>query len=136
MQARDLLAAVDRSEYEIGMLHQERQQLYDAALKAYRNGEISSALSKLEKAIDLGKRAPGPPSTDGQYLALYEQIRSKGSCKLQQRRTKGGRITNLFFFDPDRELAIRCPLPGELDHRSLIQFSIHGVPQTQKITPY
>ena len=184
-QARDLLAAVDRSEYEIGMLHQERQQLYDAALKAYRNGEISSALSKLEKAIDLGKRAPGPPSTDGQYLALYEQIRSERDelhnsysegrkavesrnfaraldiCREVLRRHPGeplfqalkieiedlleshhpdqpgvsaSRIpktersrsgleaADLFSFDPDRELAIRCPLPGELDHAPLSSF--------------
>lgn len=139
-RARDLLAAVDRSEYEIGMLHQERRQLYDAALKAYRNGEIGSALSHLEKAIDLGKRAPGPPSTDGQYLALYRQIRSESEGdKLESPRpdqpgmsayciqnTERSRCAlgaaDLFFSDPDRELAIRCPLPGELDHARLSGF--------------
>jgi tetratricopeptide (TPR) repeat protein len=131
-KARDLLAAVDRSEYEIGMLHQERQQLYDAALKAYRNGEISSALSKLEKAIDLGKRAPGPPSTDGQYLTLYEQIRSERdelnhSHHPEQPGVSASRIpkiersrsaleaADLFSFDPDREVVMRCPLPSEVD---------------------
>jgi serine/threonine protein kinase len=138
-QIRDLLAAVDHSEHEIGMLHQERQQLYDAALKAYRNGEISSALSKLENAIDLGKRAPGPPSTDGQYLTLYEQIRSErdklhNSLHPEQPGTFASRIpkiersrsaleaTDLLSFDPYRELAIRCPLPGELDHAPLSSF--------------
>lgn len=75
--ARDMLAAVCRGEQELAKLRQEKQQLYDSALKAYRNGEISSALSKLEKVIDLGKRAPGQPNTDAQYLALYEQIRSE-----------------------------------------------------------
>jgi len=187
MQARDLLAAVDRSEYEIGMLHQERQQLYDAALNAYRNGEISSALGNLEKAIALGKRAPGPPSTDGQYLALYEQIRSERdelqnsysegrravesrnfaraldicrdvlrrhpgerlfqelnieiedlleSHRQDQRRASASRIPktdrsrtgleaiDFFSFDPNRQLAIRCPLPGELDHSPLSSFPL------------
>ncbi len=75
--AKDLLAATSRGEQELAKLRQEKQQLYDAALKAYRNGEISSALSKLEQVIDLGKRAPGHPNTDAQYLALYEQIRSE-----------------------------------------------------------
>ncbi len=74
--AKDLLSAVGRGEQETARLRQEKQQLYDVALKAYRNGEISSALSKLERVIDLGKRAPGHPNTDAQYLALYEQIRS------------------------------------------------------------
>jgi serine/threonine protein kinase len=184
-QARDLLAAIDRSEHEIGMLHQERQLLYDAALKGYRKGEISSAQSQLEKAIDLGNRAPGPPSTDGQYLALYEQIRSERDalhnsytegrravesrnfaraldiCREVLRRHPGeplfqalkieiedllesynadqpgmtaSRIpktewsrsalegADFFSSDPDRELAIRCPLPGEVDHARLSSF--------------
>jgi tetratricopeptide (TPR) repeat protein len=139
-RARDLLAAVDRSEHEIGMLHQERHQLYDAALKTYRNGEIGSALRELEKAIELGKRAPGPPSTDGRYLALYEQIRSESKgdelesprpdqrgrsayCIPNTERSRGALgATDLFSSDPDRELAIRCPLPGELDHAPLSSF--------------
>lgn len=74
--AKDLLSAAGRGEQELARLRQEKQQLYDAALKAYRNGEITSALSKLEKVLDLGKRAPGHPNTDAQYVALYEQIRS------------------------------------------------------------
>jgi serine/threonine protein kinase len=138
MRARDLLAAVDRCEHEIGMLHQERHQLYDAALTTYRNGEIGNALRELEKAIDLGKRAPGPPSTDGRYLALYEQIRSEGdereSPRPDQRGMSGYCIpktersrcalgeSDLFSSDPDRELAIRCPLPGELDYAPLSGF--------------
>ena len=97
MPARDLLAAVGRSEQEIGMLHQERQQLYDAALKAYRNGEISSALSKLEKAIDLGKRAPGPPSTDATIFRPLRanSLRTRRAAQFLQRRKKGARITEL-----------------------------------------
>ena len=112
-QARDLLTAVNRSEHEIGMLHQERRQLYDAALQAYRNGAINSALNKLEKAIDLGKRAPGPPSTDGQYLALYEQIRSESRIPKTERSRSAFEGSDLS--DPDGEVAVRCPLPGEVD---------------------
>jgi hypothetical protein len=176
------------------MLHQERQQLYDAALNAYRNGETSSALSNLEKAIDLGKRAPGPPSTDGQYLALYKQIRSERdelqnsysegrkavesrnfaraldicrevlrrhpderlfqelkievedlleSHRRDQRRVSASRIPktdrsrtvleaiDLSSFDPNRELAIRCPLPGELDHAPLSSFPSRRVTSSE-----
>jgi len=125
-QARDLLTAVSRGEHEIGMLHQERRQLYDAALNAYRSGAISSALNKLERAIDLGKRAPGPPSTDGQYLAFYEQIRSErdelhnsyteGRKAVESRNfARGLDIRRQDLSDPDGEVAVRCPLPGEVD---------------------
>jgi serine/threonine protein kinase len=75
--ATDLLAAISRGEEETNLVRQEKQQLYDEARKAYRNGEISSALSKLEKVLDLGKRVPGHAATDAQYLAFYEDIRSQ-----------------------------------------------------------
>jgi serine/threonine-protein kinase len=75
--ATDLLAAISRGEEETDRIRQEKQQLYDDARKAYRNGEISSALSKLEKVLDLGKRVPGHAATDAQYWAFYEEIRSQ-----------------------------------------------------------
>lgn len=75
--AKDLLDQISFSEQEMARLRKEKQQLYDSALTLYRNGEISSALKKLEEVIDLGKRAPGHPNTDAQYLAFYEQVRSE-----------------------------------------------------------
>lgn len=50
-QARDLLAEITRGEQEIGKIRQEKQRLYDSALQGYRNGELSSALSKLQKVL-------------------------------------------------------------------------------------
>src|SRR6185437_9941323 len=76
-QALELLAEVAHEEQKAAKVHQERQQLYDSALQAYREGDISSALSKLERVIELGKHAPGQRHTDAQYLAFYDQIRSE-----------------------------------------------------------
>ncbi len=75
--ARSMLAEIKSGEEELSRLMREKQQLYDSALKAYGNGEISSALSRLEHVIELAKRAPGHPETEAQYLALYRQIRSE-----------------------------------------------------------
>ena len=75
--ARSMLAEIKSGEEELSQLMREKQQLYDSALKAYGNGEISSALSRLEHVIELAKRAPGHPETEAQYLALYKQIRSE-----------------------------------------------------------
>ncbi|HEY7305655.1 MAG TPA: protein kinase [Bryobacteraceae bacterium] len=73
--AKDMLAEIGRGEQQASKLRQEKQELYDSALKSYRNGEISTALNKLERVIELGKAAPGHPNTEAQYLAFYEQIR-------------------------------------------------------------
>lgn len=73
--AHELLSDIKRGEQEQARLRQEIQRLYDSVLKAYGNGEISSALSKLERLIDLGKRVSGHPQTDAQYESLYNEIR-------------------------------------------------------------
>ena len=74
-RARQLLSDIKRAENEQSKLRQEIQQLYDSVLKAYGSGEISTALSKLERVIELGKRVSGHPHTDGQYESLYNEIR-------------------------------------------------------------
>jgi hypothetical protein len=75
--ARELLSEIDRQEHESTRLRQERTDLYQQALTAYRNGEISSALLKLERVLDMGKKFPGHPQTDANYQAFYNQIRSE-----------------------------------------------------------
>ncbi len=75
--AKEMLAEISRGEQQVAKLRQEKQELYDAALKSYRNGEITTAISKLERVIELGKLAPGHPNTEAQYLAFHEQIRSE-----------------------------------------------------------
>ena len=75
--AGELLEEISRGEQDAARLRKEKQQLYESALTSYRNGEISSALKKLEQVIDIGKRAPGQPNTDAHYLAFYEQVRGE-----------------------------------------------------------
>lgn len=96
--ARTLLAEIARAQQESARLRQERHELYDAALKAYRNGEISSALGKLERVMQLGKLAPGHPTTDAQYLALYDQIRSERD-ELHSRYTEARKLLDAQQFD-------------------------------------
>jgi serine/threonine-protein kinase len=78
-KARELLVEVDRTEQEAVKLWEEQQKLYDAALTAYKNGEISTALSKLERVLELNRRSlkSAPSDRDAQYQSLYNQIRSE-----------------------------------------------------------
>jgi serine/threonine protein kinase len=101
--ASELLFEIGAREQQHSRLQQERQQLYDSALTAYRNGEISTALSKLEKVIELGKRLSGRAQTDSQYVKLYEEIRSERD-ELQKSYAEGTKA--LESKDFNRALAI------------------------------
>jgi serine/threonine-protein kinase len=77
--ARELMQETDRREKDAGRIQTEKEQLYGSALKAYNNGEISTALSKLERLLDMGRRAPDAsvPDRDSVYQGFYNQIRSE-----------------------------------------------------------
>ena len=78
-RARELLSRVERSEQELSRAREEKQKLYEAALNSYRNGEISTALSKLERLLEINRTGPKThgPGNDAQYQSLYNQIRSE-----------------------------------------------------------
>jgi eukaryotic-like serine/threonine-protein kinase len=78
-RARELLREIDREEREGRKLQAEKEQLYEAALANYRGGEISTALNKLERALELARHAQGGTAagTDAQYQSLYKQIRQE-----------------------------------------------------------
>ncbi|MGB9605989.1 MAG: hypothetical protein ACPL88_08940, partial [Bryobacteraceae bacterium] len=78
-RAQQLLAEVDRLEQEHLKLRGQKEQLYQAAVEAWREGEISSALSKLEQVLNLEERAPETtaPERSAAYRSLYNQVRSE-----------------------------------------------------------
>ncbi len=79
-RARTMLAEVDQTEQETNRLRDEKKGLYDEAMQFYRNGELSSALSKLERGIELSKRPAAQAVTtdlDSQYQSFYNQVRSE-----------------------------------------------------------
>lgn len=77
-RAREMLLEVDRREQEINRLRAEKEQLYQSAVGCYQHGEVSSALSKLERVLELHRQSPDSaiPDRDAQYQSLYNQIRS------------------------------------------------------------
>jgi eukaryotic-like serine/threonine-protein kinase len=78
-KARDLLVDVDRREKEVERTRNEKEQLYQGAIGCYQRGEVSSALTKLERILDLTRRSPDStiPDRDAQYQSLYNQIRTE-----------------------------------------------------------
>src|SRR5215469_15677544 len=78
-RARKMLADVDQREEEITRLHVEKEGLYQSALNCYQHGEISSALSKLERVLELHtqSQASALPDRGAQYQSFYNQVRTE-----------------------------------------------------------
>ena len=78
-KARGLLVDVDRREREVARTRSETEQLYQSAMKCYQRGEVSSALTKLERILEMTRRSPDStiPDRDAQYQSFYNQIRTE-----------------------------------------------------------
>lgn len=78
-QALQLLSEVGRLEEEYVRSRQQKEKLFQAAVEADERGDISSALSKLERVLDLDRQAPdgGAPGRATTYQSLYNNVRSK-----------------------------------------------------------
>ena len=78
-RARQMKAEIDQLEDEYLSLHKEKDHLYQSAVDAWQKGEVSSALLKLERVLDLDRRAPdsAAPERGASYQNLYNQVRSE-----------------------------------------------------------
>ena len=76
-EAGRLKAEIDDREKEVATARNEKEHLYSSALKAHQNGEISSALNKLAKILDLSRGVPGSsvPERDKVFQAFYNDVR-------------------------------------------------------------
>ncbi len=78
-RAVQMLAEVDRHEQKYVALRKEKEELYRGAVESFRSGELSAALSKAERVLELDKQAPETmaPDRGAAYQNFYNEIRSK-----------------------------------------------------------
>ncbi len=76
---RELLQSADRRQAEYQKACEEKEQHFESAMRSYGSGEISSALSKLEKIMAIDSRSPGLslPGRDEVYRETYQKVRSE-----------------------------------------------------------
>jgi tetratricopeptide (TPR) repeat protein len=79
VRAETLLKEVERREQEHIRLRHEKQEAYKSALEAYQRGDLNSALNKLERVLDLDRRAPDSnvPGKVAEYQKMYEEVRGR-----------------------------------------------------------
>lgn len=78
-RALQMLSDIDRREQEYRSELAEKEQLYRDAMEDYHQGELSTALSKLQRVLELDRRAPdsSSPGSGATYQNFYNQIRSQ-----------------------------------------------------------
>jgi serine/threonine-protein kinase len=78
-RALQMLSEIDRQEQQYNQLRGEKDQVYEAALEAWRKGEVSVALTKIERVLELDRRAPDvtSPERAASFQSLYNQVRSE-----------------------------------------------------------
>ncbi len=73
-----LLAEIGRREQELDKERERKAQLYHAARLDWENGEVSSALTKLEALISMDPGTPEPDSRrSSTYQSFYNQVQSQ-----------------------------------------------------------
>jgi len=76
--AFQMLHDVDRRENEYQRQHREKEQVYSAAMEDWHRGEVTGAVMKLERVLELDRRAPDTSSAKAlSYQNLYNQVRSE-----------------------------------------------------------
>jgi len=78
-RALDLLEKIETTEADAKRVREQKEQLYSSAMRAYQNGEIVSALSKLERLFSVARANPNAaiPERDAVYQSFYNEVRSE-----------------------------------------------------------
>ncbi len=77
-QARALLSEVNERENEYTRAQEQKTKLHNEAVSAWQKGEISSALSKLDRLLEIDVAVPqGDAERTSQYQKLYQRVRSE-----------------------------------------------------------
>jgi len=78
-RALRLLSDMESEEKEYLRKRQRKAQVYQSALNAWKNGEVSQALSEMGVVLELDRQAPdtSSPETSSLYQNFYNKVRSE-----------------------------------------------------------
>jgi serine/threonine protein kinase len=78
-RAVELLGKIDLVEAEAKRVREQKEELYNTAMRAYQNGEIDSALSRMVRLFSVVRSRPegAVPERDAVYESFYQQVRSE-----------------------------------------------------------
>jgi eukaryotic-like serine/threonine-protein kinase len=76
-QARKMLSVIEFREVEFVRVRKAKEEHYQSAMEAWHKGEVSAALSELERVMNLVREAPDTtdPGRASRYQNFYNQVR-------------------------------------------------------------
>lgn len=98
--AVDLIGEANRREQEFVRMRDEKERLYQAAVAAFEQGELSSAMTRMEQLLDLNQKSPHAviPERDSIYQDFYNRVRSENDF-LRHSYAEGKRLLASGDFD-------------------------------------
>ncbi len=78
-RALQILTEINKREEDFRRAHAEKQQLYQSAMEAWTRGDVSAALSKIQRVLELEQNSPNTatPERAATYQSFYNQVRSE-----------------------------------------------------------
>jgi serine/threonine-protein kinase len=78
-RALRLVKELEAEEQEYQQLRQEKSRLYESAVNAWKNGNVSEALRHIRVVLDLDRRAPDVlfPERSASYQSFYNKVHSE-----------------------------------------------------------
>ena len=75
--ASGLRAEIERNERTTAEARSRKRELYDQAQEAWQRGDVTAALSKIERVIDVDRQAQGGAALEGDLAATYQTFYNK-----------------------------------------------------------
>ncbi|MEZ5351325.1 MAG: protein kinase [Bryobacteraceae bacterium] len=78
-EASQLMAEIDLEEQDYARLRKEKEENYQRALSSWHRGDITAALGRIEKVLEIDRRSPETmtPDRSAGYQEFYNKIRSE-----------------------------------------------------------
>src|SRR5215470_4334573 len=78
-RASRLLKEIEVAEEEHVRVRREKTEMYQSAVNAWQNGEVTQALSQMKHVLELDRQAPdaSSPEAAGVYQGFYDKVRSE-----------------------------------------------------------
>ena len=78
-RANRMMSEIEADEQEYIRLRQEKAKVYQGALNAWKNGDVSGALTQMRLVLELDSKAPdtSSPELSGTYQTFYNKVRSE-----------------------------------------------------------
>ena len=74
-----LITEINRIEQEVMRKREEKERYYDSAVELRRKGDLTAALSRLQRVLQLDREAPDPlrPERGAEFQMVYNEVRSE-----------------------------------------------------------